>query len=379
MRKRLLFIVQKFRQGWGGAPESVRLMANQLLQDGIDADVYDDGTIVLDVGQLSLLPEPGGHRTYFNLATVRNYDAIIQTGPWQRPASSIKALLALRKPGQKIFYLPRGGLGYAEFRRVRDLKKFPYLVFIERSFIRSANWIVLSSTAEQRNTIRIARRPPNECVIPDFVNGNVPIPPPLPRTSIVNFAFLAEISPRKGLLPLIEAFIAWARLAKLEDGVRLIVGGAPRPGSEKYLAKVKELCAKSPEIAIELRGAIPHVARSSFYGETDIMVVSSSFESFGLTVIEALVQGCAVVSTPNIGALDALPERLPIVVAEGNDADFILSALQQAYDRFSRRTEADRLECRLAAQAAVDLINLTAREKWKTLFLSTPPVDIEDI
>lgn len=364
---RLLFIVQKFRQGWGGAPESVRLMANQLVEDGINADVYDGGKLIRDVGRLNLLPPPDQEHAPFDPATVRRYEALIQTGPWQRPASNIKTLIAMREARQKLFYLPRGGLGRAEFNRLRDSKKLPYFALVERGFLRAADGIILSSQIEARNSICPARRPAAEHIVPDFVN-------PLADTSItwvpgkpMTFSFLAEISPRKGLLPLIEAFISWVQREELSNSVRLIVGGAARPGSEGYLEQVKERCQAAPDVSIELRGAIPHHARTAFYGDTDVMVVSSHYESYGLTVIEALVQGCAVLAAPNIGALEVVGEKMPLSIAAGADKSALTDGLSQAYARFHARTEVDRIATRADAGHMVTAINHIARERWGAL------------
>ena len=46
--------MQNFRQGWGGAPESARLMANFLKPRGVDCDVFDSGFICSDVGKLAV-------------------------------------------------------------------------------------------------------------------------------------------------------------------------------------------------------------------------------------------------------------------------------------------------------------------------------------
>lgn len=364
---RLLFIVQKFRQGWGGAPESVRLMGNQLIQSSIDADVYDGGKLIPDVGRLDLLPAPDQEQLSFDPATLKRYGAIIQTGPWQRPAGDIKAMTATRGPLQKLFYLPRGGFGRAEFNRLRDIKKLPYFALVERGFLRAADGIILSSRIEARNSIRLARNQAAEHIIPDFVNPLAETPVLWRSGKPVTFSFLAEISPRKGLLPLVEAFIAWARRERLAGSVRLLAGGAPRPGSERYLAKIQARCEAAPDVNIELRGAIPHGARTAFYGETDVMVVASRYESYGLTLIEALVQGCAVLAAPNIGALEVVGENMPLSLAAGSDSAALSEGLAMAYSRSHARTENDRITTRKDAERMVMAINQIARERWDAL------------
>nr|QQZ51588.1 glycosyltransferase family 4 protein [Phenylobacterium glaciei] len=275
-------------------------MAQQLLGRGVASDVFDAGFIRRDVGALEVLPEPTVLSEAFRLETTADYATILLTGPWQK-AVAIRRLLARRRKGQPVYYLPRGGLGRVEFTRPRDLKKIPYFFALERAFVHGATGVVYSSETERRHTIGPARRKTGEHVIPDIVAP--PREQPVGdanREGPVTFAFLAEVSPRKGLLPLVEGFRAFSA-DKPAGAVRLIVGGRPRPGSEAYLAEAETAAAGAP---VEFRGAIAHQHRDSFYGETDVMVVASSFESYGLTVIEALNEGCALVSTPQVGALE---------------------------------------------------------------------------
>lgn len=364
---RLLFIVQQFRQGWGGAPESVRLMANQLQDAGVVSDVFDNGRCHHDIGTLQLLPEPGCAALDFDAAQVGNYDALIIAGPWQKPGA-IRRLLACRMPHQKLFYLPRGGLARAEFQRPRDIKKFPYFYGIERAFLKAADGIVFSSEAEARHTMPFAQGLAPSHIIPDFVN---PVERPAASgdasSGPVTLSFLAEISPRKGLLPLVKGFTEWSRKTGSRDKARLVVGGAVRPGSERYLATARSIAEANADAAdIEFLGAVPHGERDSFYAGTDLMVVSSSFESYGLTVIEALGQGCALLCCPSVGALEYLASGQPVTIAKGHDACAIESAL--AHSPFvQRRAESRRAEDRITAAAAVDAINARASALWEKI------------
>ena len=230
---RLLFLVQNFRQGWGGAPESVRLMANFLMHRGVDSDVFDSGFICTDVGRLSALPEAGSQFPRFKLESTGSYNAILLTGPWQNPFR-LRRVLAERGKDQPLYYLPRGGLARIDFELRKSVKKKAYFLAVERGFLDASSGVIFSSAAERAETIAGARGRRPEHVIPDFVAH--------PRQEMrsgrhggrqgVTFGFLAEIAPRKGLMRLVEAFVDWSRESHLQDSVRLIVGGAPRPGSE---------------------------------------------------------------------------------------------------------------------------------------------------
>lgn len=365
---KLLFAVQGFAQGMGGGPESVRLMANQLRGLGISADVFDAGGVRRDVGQLSVLPRRGTPSEPFALQTVTDYSAILQVGPWQNPLHMAR-LIARRRPDQALYYLPRGGLGRVEFGRAKDIKKVPYLFLVERRFINAADGVILSSDIEQREAVNLARSRTPEHVIPDFVSPR-PVRDPARRGAgaVTTFSFLAEINPRKGLHLLVEAFVLWATERGIEGRVRLVVGGAARPGCKTYLAAIHAMQRRhAGRVAIEFRGPVPHGDRTAFYDETDVMVIASSFESFGLTVIEALNEGCVVLSTPDIGALQYLRANDGVVRMTGIEVADMVDGLDRALSAATGRSEAQRRARQAFAGKAVSAINAAALEGWGRL------------
>ncbi len=167
---RLLFLVQNFRQGWGGAPESARLMANFLAPRGVDCDVFDSGRICSDVGKLTVLPEPRSVFPKFSLKSTRSYDAILLMGPWQNPFH-LWRVLAHRGKDQQLYYLPRGGLARIDFELRKSGKKKAYFLAVERRFLDASNGVIFSSLAERTETIPAVRGRRPEYVIPDFVTA----------------------------------------------------------------------------------------------------------------------------------------------------------------------------------------------------------------
>jgi len=366
---RLLCLGQHFRQGWGGLPESARLLARELAPLGISVDVFDRGRLHRRIELLDLLPEPDFIADTFDPATLPDYRALLIFGPWQDPRA-IWPLLRARRDSQTLVYLPRGGMCRIEFSRPRDLKKWPYLYLIERGIIRSGSAIVYSSECERDHTVRPVRGLASEWIIPDFFS---PLPPPEFTPSggaerPVRFSFMAEISPRKGLVPVLEAFLDFSRSLPSVRAVQLTIGGGVRPGSEAYLAKAKSLAAQAPPHArIEFVGAVPHAERSRFYAETDVFLASSLFESYGLTVLEALAAGCAVVTGPTIGSLEYLPPMDLLDVSTSDQPADLAAALarQNALamaDHASRRARASN-----HAQSAIAALNCLATERWSQL------------
>ncbi len=141
----------------------------------------------------------------------------------------------------------------------------------------------------------------------------------------------------------------------------------PRPGSEGYLEGVDAILRKSNSMNVELRGPVSHSQRDQFYRETDVMVIPSFFESYGLTVIEALAFECALLVAPKVGILEFIPAHESLTIIPGADVAAIEAGLNQAYlaaiqtDRVRRRPS-------LAFHKMVaDAINSRALSAWTNL------------
>jgi len=368
---RLLYVVSDFSQRTFGLSESVRLMARRLYGHGVGADVLDRGQFVPNVHDLEVLPAapPTSGVEAFSYSAIGLYDAILHVGPWQNPIQAAR-MMSIRNSGQPVFYLPRGGLARIEFSRPRDLKKFPYFFLIERRLLRASNGVIYSSLVEQSGTSSFARRAAPEHVIPDIFEP----PSQSHRTSAaiqdgpVVFSFLAGIRPRKGLLPLISAFITWSKGVELRGRVRLRIGGSALPGSESYLAEARRLATEDDKVpAISFEGGVTHECRREFYRNTDILVVPSLFESYCLVVLEALAEGCVVVAAPNLGVLEFLPPNGDLIVSEGLDQKSLIAALEAALLRVKADRHLRREGIIRYAGDAIEAINAEATRRWLTL------------
>jgi glycosyltransferase involved in cell wall biosynthesis len=365
---KLLCLAQNFHQGWGGAPESIRLLARSLASAGVSVDVYDRGDFHPAVEMMELLPRLGAPARRFSSAGFDRYSAIIIAGPWQSPRS-LRKILRLRDETQTLFYLSRGGLGEIEFSRPRDLKKWPYLYSIERPVIDACSAAVFSSKCEQRRTIRAVRNRTREVVIPDFFSAPEPVSPRRDGARReVRFGFLAEISPRKGLVPLVEAFVRFAARPGFDHPVRLSIGGAARAGSEAYAARARELARRAPPHApIDFLGPVPHDGRPSFYAATDVFLAPSLFESYGLTVLEALAAGCAEIAAPELGVLEYLPRHEQLTIARSARPEDLADALATQFDNIVTSRRSRREETCAYARNAIEELNARAMEQWMEL------------
>jgi glycosyltransferase involved in cell wall biosynthesis len=112
---------------------------------------------------------------------------------------------------------------------------------------------------------------------------------------------VGQLTPRKGQLELIEAFAELSRA--VPDAILLVVGEPLFNRDEEYAESLARAADRSGVAGrIQFLGAredVPAIMRA-----LDLLVVNSSAEPFGLTVIEAMASGTAVLAT----AVDGINE-----------------------------------------------------------------------
>lgn len=115
---------------------------------------------------------------------------------------------------------------------------------------------------------------------------------------------------------------AWARAAP--EGARLAVGGCDRAKGLAWLGR----CGVEEPPGVEWLGTLPRREWLAVVGRSRVLVNASRREDHGLTQLEALAAGTALVTVPSPGAYEALPlarELAPELVA----ADVSATALAQ--------------------------------------------------
>ncbi len=102
--------------------------------------------------------------------------------------------------------------------------------------------------------------------------------------------FVSRVHPKKGLFNLIDA---WSLVKP--HGWKIVIAG---PDQDGHAAEVMDR-ARAFGIAedIEMRGAVFGADKDDLYAQADLFVLPSHSENFGVVVIEALAQGCPVITT----------------------------------------------------------------------------------
>ncbi len=133
-----------------------------------------------------------------------------------------------------------------------------------------------------------------------------------------------RLSMRKGLEDVVE--VARALLQRGVDA-RLRVVGGPSLWSD-YSGLLDGLPGENSEYG----GKTPPMEMPSEFERSDVVLVASKYEPFGLTVGEALAAGVPVVATSEVGATEGIDEAVVATVAPG-DVDAMATAIAQMLDR----------------------------------------------
>lgn len=365
---RVVFLLRNFRQGSGGVPESVRLMAQALLEHGYASDVIVSGRIFKGVGKYPCLPK--SHDEAEPIAAENaDYSHAIMVGPWQSPLGALRVLFR-NVNSTRLIYVPKGGISKIEFSRLRDIKKLPYLFLIEAFWLLAARHIVFSSKLEMDSTFGPISLLHHKCtVIPDLFL------PSWPRArrkyecvpgAKIKCSFLAEIHPRKGLEELIHGFHDWVVQHKLESKVVLKVGGVPRPGSEVYFDRILKFVESTPlRQCVQFVGPVAHEDRCDFYSDTDVFLATSQFESYCLTVLEALHSGCLVLAGPDIGVLEYVSDHPNLLKLTDLSSVAINGSLQQIEQRVSKLRDLNRAGASPKEVDVDGVVNSIALNRWQ--------------
>src|SRR5262245_1653552 len=188
----------------------------------------------------------------------------------------------------------------------------------------------LAPTAQILKTVE-PLKPKYSAVIPNWVDVQKLPYRPHAFHSPVTVGLIGQISPHKGHDDAIEA------IRQLGGGFRLIIAGKGNPVYEGSLRK------KSAGLPVEFLGFI---ALGEFFENTDILIVPSWEEPFGIVLLEAMASGIPVIATNRGGPAEILrgvlvPPRDPVALAEAirsvRPGEFVRDAREHVEKNFDIR------------------------------------------
>lgn len=214
-------------------------------------------------------------------------DLVDVQGLWTYP--SLANLRHSRRQATPYIVTPRGMLD-PWARRNSAWKKRVAAAFFETAHLRGAT--ALRATAEMEaqhfrdlgltNPIAIV---PNGIVLPELATRV--------RAPLRSILFLSRIHPKKGADYLLRA---WTMLAFDFPDWEVVIAGIDENGHE---AELKAMTAKLHLPRVRFAGAVHGLAKQQLYRDSDVFVLPTHAENFGLVVAEALAQETPVITTRN--------------------------------------------------------------------------------
>jgi len=233
---------------------------------------------------------------------------------------------------RKIPYImnPLGAIDERSIRPKSHFKKMLYINLIERRNIKNAKTIHAASLYE-KEAIRLLGFKTPVAVIP---RGLDPAPyakepesdwlrrryPELKNKKIV--LFLGRIHPKKGLDKLMPAFKRVA--GKMKDAYLVIAG----PDENKYASEVKKMARKNNiEKNTIFTGMLLGKEKLSAFHSSDIFVLPSYVENFGVAVLEAMACKLPVVISNRVGLFPDVEKYNAGIVVDCDDIEKLDEAI----------------------------------------------------
>ena len=219
-------------------------------------------------------------------------DLLHTHGLWTH-ASWVARAWKRRHPGRPHVASPRGMLEPWAWQH-HAWKKRPVWWLLERGNLQSAALLHATSAAEADNLRRLGLTPPI-AVIPNGVDlpdsstlaaARADTPGPRERTAL----FLSRLHPKKGLPLLIEA---WHQVRPV--GWRLVIAGPDEGGHRREIEQ--QIREHGLTAAIQCVGPLHDEARTRALISSELLVLPTHSENFGMAVAEALAHGLPVITT----------------------------------------------------------------------------------
>lgn len=294
---RLLLTVESLATDNGGPSRSVTRLATALARQGAEITVAfrDDGRpqLVPDTSEFLLAPfrARSAMRALPYAAHLRRVmqarciNLVCDFGLWlPENIASHASARSLRLPW---LCSPRGLLEPWS-RAHKSWKKTLAWGLYQRRILQRAQALVVTSREEGDNAAAVLPEV-SRWLVPNGVELP-PWPPAWPRAAMRQAVLMSRLHPKKRADLLIQA---WARLKP--KGWKLVIAG---PGPEDYRRELRTLIASAgAQVQIELRDAVEGAEKSRLLFESELFVLPTMSENFGLVIAEALAHGLPVITT----------------------------------------------------------------------------------
>lgn len=135
---------------------------------------------------------------------------------------------------------------------------------------------------------------------------------------------LSRLSPEKAQHRLLEAVRYAEETGRIPPDITVVIAGAPAfMEGPKHARKLRRL-AENLKTRVVFPGHVGGVEKAAWYRNATLFVVNSLHESYGLTTLEAMQQGCPVVAVRSFGTADTVTREVGLLVSPGPSLDIRL-------------------------------------------------------
>jgi glycosyltransferase involved in cell wall biosynthesis len=227
------------------------------------------------------------YKTLKKLHAEENIQLIHDHGLWL-PCNH-GASVSAHRLGLPLVISPRGMLEPWALNFKKWKKKCAWWLWV-RSDLNRGSGFCATSEQEALNIRKLGFKQPI-AVIPNGVTLPEPINFPLKSDKSCRIAlFLSRIHPIKGILQLLEA---WAKLRPLDW--QLMIAGPDEGGHAAEVAD--HITLYGLEGSVRLIGSVDDDAKWRLYQQSDLFLLPTFSENFGIVVAEALAAGTPVITT----------------------------------------------------------------------------------
>lgn len=170
---------------------------------------------------------------------------------------------------------------------------------------------------------------------------------------------LSRISPEKGQHRLLEALLLGEAREEVPPGLTLVIAGKGAfMKGQGYRRRLLGLAARLRKVRVLFPGHLGGMRKRAWLRASDLFVVASRHESYGLTTLEAMQQRCPVVAIESYGTAATVDHGVGCLVPDGSQLSLRLwcalrSALGSSLESWQREAVLRAAECvpaRLAAR-----------------------------
>jgi len=348
---------------YGGPIQSVHGLAKGLVRRGHEVHVFTtnvDGPTTLPVRLNEALDLDGVRVRYFSTGLgrrlfrsppmgralrchIRYFDIAHLHSVFLWPTSA--AAFAARRAGVPYILAPRGMLVRDLIERKSRIAKTAWIKLLERRNLSGASAIHVTSDVEAHDVAALGLRHKVLVTIPNGIDPpSLEEASPNVRPALTDFLsppfppfilFLGRINWEKGIDRLIPA------MADV-SGAALVIAGNDEEDYEPILQDLARQAGVTPRVCFV--GPVYGAEKWQLLSRAMMLVLPSYSENFGMVVLEAMMSGCPVVVTPEVGLAPAVRAAGAGIVVEGEPHELsrAINTLLQAPEKRRKMGEAGR-------------------------------------